>query len=361
MIPRKVPPASVIDHLLDIVLQRKYNCIQVYGVNPPLDHIFPAAQARGIKVIANIWLEAGSSNAVQNAASIAHGITAAKNYPGTIIKLSCGVEVRNRAVNKGLPVSSAEAVINDCLDQLRNAGVTQPITTIDTWWNWCNAQSPCQSWSMSGNVDWIGINVYPWWENKYSGLFPCTTAADAPQFHMDRIASVKGVNPGKEVVLTEFGWPAGPAGYSETNLHTAQKCGIAGEANQDYVISETLKKLGAAGIQGVVFEAFREPWKSTEGAVGPFWGIIAPTFSDVAIDHTYFNDIETLYANGLTGGCSTIPLKFCPDQIMDRAQAAVFMIARRLWVGLCPQSKCQPVHGQLDARHLGAAVGGGNA
>jgi hypothetical protein len=49
-------------------------------------------------------------------------------------------------------------------------------------------------------------------------------------------------------------------------------------------------------------------------------------FVDVPAMHPYAQDIETLYANGLTGGCSTSPLKFCPDQIMDRAQASVFMM-----------------------------------
>jgi Zn-dependent metalloprotease len=50
------------------------------------------------------------------------------------------------------------------------------------------------------------------------------------------------------------------------------------------------------------------------------------TFADVPPTHPYFTDIEILYANGLTGGCGTSPLRFCPDQIMNRAQAAVFMV-----------------------------------
>ena len=44
------------------------------------------------------------------------------------------------------------------------------------------------------------------------------------------------------------------------------------------------------------------------------------TFADVTSSHPYYNDIQILYANGFTAGCSTSPLKFCPDQIMDRAQ-----------------------------------------
>jgi CSLREA domain-containing protein len=53
---------------------------------------------------------------------------------------------------------------------------------------------------------------------------------------------------------------------------------------------------------------------------------INPTFTDVPASHPYFADIEILYANGYTGGCSISPLTFCPDKTLDRAQASVFMM-----------------------------------
>jgi hypothetical protein len=49
-------------------------------------------------------------------------------------------------------------------------------------------------------------------------------------------------------------------------------------------------------------------------------------FTDVPTTHPYYSDIEILYTNGLTAGCSTSPLKFCPDQIMNRGESAVFML-----------------------------------
>ena len=52
--------------------------------------------------------------------------------------------------------------------------------------------------------------------------------------------------------------------------------------------------------------------------------------------HPYYNDIEILYANGLTAGCSTNPLKFCPDQIMNRGEAAVFMLRGNFGSGFVP-------------------------
>lgn len=64
--------------------------------------------------------------------------------------------------------------------------------------------------------------------------------------------------------------------------------------------------------------------------------IIAATFDDVPFSHPYYQDIEVLYANGLTGGCSTSPLLFCPNTIMDRAQSAVFMLRGNFGINYNP-------------------------
>ena len=37
------------------------------------------------------------------------------------------------------------------------------------------------------------------------------------------------------------------------------------------------------------------------------------------------NWIEQLYAEGVTGGCSSIPLLYCPDNANTRGQMAVFL------------------------------------
>jgi CSLREA domain-containing protein len=60
------------------------------------------------------------------------------------------------------------------------------------------------------------------------------------------------------------------------------------------------------------------------------------TFADVAPSHSYWLDIEILYANGLTAGCSVTPFNFCPDQIMDRAQSAVFTLRGNFGISYTP-------------------------
>ena len=66
-----------------------------------------------------------------------------------------------------------------------------------------------------------------------------------------------------------------------------------------------------------------------------------PAFSDVPSTHMYYPDIEILYANGLTGGCATTPLKFCPDQIMNRGQAATFNLRANFGSSYVPPT---PIH-----------------
>jgi len=54
--------------------------------------------------------------------------------------------------------------------------------------------------------------------------------------------------------------------------------------------------------------------------------VCAGTFSDVVCDQTPNSDyIEQIYADGITTGCSTDPLKFCPDDPVNRAQMATFI------------------------------------
>lgn len=260
------PSRELINQLLDqIVKETPFRCIMTYGVTNGLEYTFAAAEERNLKVIAIIWLD---NDINFNTQSIKSGIEVAKAFPKTIIKLSCGSELRTRHAYE------FDGEISRCIDSLRKAGVEQPITTIDTWWEWCNRSSPCKKTGFEKQVDWIGINIFPWWENIYSTAYPCTTAKQAANFHIARAASVKQAYPGKDVIITEFGWPSGPPGTTSKNKRTKQHCGLASQKNQSLVIQETFKKLARKKWSGVAFEAFSENWKpSQEGAAGAAWGI----------------------------------------------------------------------------------------
>jgi exo-beta-1,3-glucanase (GH17 family) len=260
------PSKELIDKLLDtLVKETRFRCIMTYGVNNGLDYVFKAAEARKLKVIAILWLD---KDIAVNDQSIAKGIEVAKAFPNTIVKLSCGSEVRTRHGN----VFDGEIV--RCLDGLHNAGIKQPVTTIDTWWEWCDRSDPCRKTGFEAKTDWIGVNIFPWWENKHAGVYSCTPADKAADFHIARLEEIRRTYPGKDVVLTEFGWPNGPEGGTEINDYTKETCGIANQQNQVKVIKSTLQKLAEKNWSGTVFEAFSEYWKpNDEGNFGAHWGI----------------------------------------------------------------------------------------
>jgi hypothetical protein len=49
-------------------------------------------------------------------------------------------------------------------------------------------------------------------------------------------------------------------------------------------------------------------------------------FGDVACPSLFANWIEQLYAEGVTGGCQTSPLLYCPGNSVTRGQMAVFLV-----------------------------------
>jgi hypothetical protein len=51
-----------------------------------------------------------------------------------------------------------------------------------------------------------------------------------------------------------------------------------------------------------------------------------PTFADVPVDHWAWKWVEAAYAAGITGGCATGPLRFCPDAAVTRDQSAVVLL-----------------------------------
>ncbi len=54
--------------------------------------------------------------------------------------------------------------------------------------------------------------------------------------------------------------------------------------------------------------------------------VLTPIFVDVPYVHWANNYIERLYQAGITSGCTTTPLNYCPDNEVTRAQMAVFLL-----------------------------------
>jgi len=258
------PPPELIDQLLDVIVtETSFTCIKTYGVLNGLNYTFEAARKRNLKVMAVLWIDMDDNI---NEQSIQVGIESSFQYKDTIIALVCGNELRVR-VGKG----ASEPHINNCIDKLRAANVEQPLSVIESWWGWVDEQAQYRQWSVIDRLDWVGINVFPWWESMFDR--GCYTEEGAVDFHIETIHTVQKLYPDKPVILTEFGWPAGPNDFVQANPKNLT-CGTATEAHQTYVISQTIRRLQQESLYGIMFSSFREHWKhGREGVIASYWGI----------------------------------------------------------------------------------------
>ena len=115
-------------------------------------------------------------------------------------------------------------------------------------------------------MDFIAAHVLPYWAG-----FDASHAVDRTiEFYDD----LRRLHPGKRIVIAEFGWPS--AGY---NFHAANP----GRIEQAVILRDFVARAEAYGIDYNVIESIDQPWKTMEGGVGPYWGLLdasrAPKFS----------------------------------------------------------------------------------
>lgn len=77
------------------------------------------------------------------------------------------------------------------------------------------------------------------------------------------------------------------------------------------------------------------------------------TFYDVSITHWAYDWIETLYANGITGGCSSN--RFCPNSPVTRAQMAVFLLRSKYSSSYSPPAATGNVFADVPTNAFAAA------
>ncbi len=79
----------------------------------------------------------------------------------------------------------------------------------------------------------------------------------------------------------------------------------------------------------------------------------ASTFLDVPPSHQFYEFVETLAANGVTGGCA--PNYYCPNNPVTRAQMAVFLLKAKYGAAHVPPAATGTVFGDVSAGAFAAA------
>lgn len=124
------------------------------------------------------------------------------------------------------------------------------------------------------------------------------------------------------------------SGVSRTNVQTARKDGLTvgfGTADNltlgDVVSgdSRTASWTFLATSVGVKTMTFRS-WSENAGTVERSVTLNVSSFADVLPSYWAFPYIEDIFAAGITQGCSLSPRMFCPENLVTRAEMAVFVV-----------------------------------
>jgi hypothetical protein len=76
-------------------------------------------------------------------------------------------------------------------------------------------------------------------------------------------------------------------------------------------------------------------------------------FDDVPLDHWAVDWIEQVYTDGITQGCSTDPLRYCPEVNVTRAQMAVFLLRAKHGGSYTPPG-ASGIFSDVDLNHWAA-------
>jgi len=241
--PGSYVPDDLIAGLMDIMIkQTSFRCIQLYGLDPRIALI---ARKKGIKVHGIVWLNLGD-----NTEAIKQAINAVQVAGDTILGVSCGSELLLR--NQGQQ-GYVEETIRACIRGIRSA-VKVPVGINDAQPSWFN-----QYWQIANEVDYIGVNLYPFFDNYYGG---CSHANEAGPKTIERYRAAKNKYSNKLVLITEAGWPG--------NNHGARGCAATSDNDQRVAMQSIVDAFRQERAPVALFELFREAWKGADSGEDSF-------------------------------------------------------------------------------------------
>ena len=217
--------------------------VRFYGAAGELYPAYEIAHTLGLKTVGTAWLSGDrTANQRELDALIDH---CNKGY----VSVAC---VGSETLLRG-DLGAAELIADMEYVRARLTDRSIPVTTADS------AYKLIENPSVRDACDLLMPNIYPYWEHiRLSG------AVNAFSSEVD---SLKALSPGKEIIISETGWPTGG---SDT----------AGTAEAAAYFTAVREWSLFTGMPVLWFAAFDEPWKAAaEGASGAHWGLMGTDFA----------------------------------------------------------------------------------
>jgi hypothetical protein len=120
-----------------------------------------------------------------------------------------------------------------------------------------------------------------------------------------------------------------PVGVSFTNSPTHESSAVGGAGTVSIVVSGLANgssyRWQARTVNGAGAASGWVDFAGKTATVADFT-VNVVSFADVRSGQSFWLWIEALYQAGITGGCSVDPPMYCPDQVVNRGQMAVFLL-----------------------------------
>ena len=213
--------------------------IRMYSSTGGAELVPPIAAEFGLKVTVGAWID---KNQERNEREIRSALDLAR-HNSNVNAIIVGNETMLRT----------ETGVDDLIKLIQRVKRSSPVpvSTGEIWSAWIDHPE------LASSVDFIAAHILPYW----SGF----DAANAVDRTFEAYDSLRRMHPGKRIVIAEFGWPS--AGY---NFHDANP----GRIDQAVLLRDFVTRAEAYGIDYNVIEAIDQPWKTMEGGVGPYWGLL---------------------------------------------------------------------------------------
>jgi len=263
----KGPSESQILQDLEIILNH-WNLIRVYGSDKDSERILKVIRKNNlpIKVMLGVWLEEEKNNPERKNENIKEALKAirlANEYSEIISAINVGNETQ-------VFWSAHKMDIDDLIHYIRTVrnNTSVPVTTADDYNFWNKPVSK----SVSNEVDFIVVHIYPLWNGQ-------TLENSIKWMSNIFFNEIKKIHPDKTLVLGEIGWATK---YDSTKNGDGQQGSlIKGEvsyAAQEKFLLELSRWIDENQVTTFLFEAFDELWKgggenSSPNEIEKHWGV----------------------------------------------------------------------------------------
>ncbi|WP_268799900.1 glycosyltransferase [Pseudomonas huanghezhanensis] len=225
----------------DLALLSQYtDNIRIYSAQGILGTIPALAQEFNLNVMLGIWI--GPDHSLNS------------------IEIERAIHIANHAINVSALIVGNESIFRNDVsaDQLINyinqvkSATSVPVSCSEQWHIW-------ELYPVLGDhVDFVAAHVLPFWE--------AVPQRDVAEAGFTRLDLLEELFPDLPIVLTEVGWPSNGRRSNTVRTHQRQQ--------SDY-LRILVQRMKERRYPYYVIEAFDQPWKTEEGAVGAHWGLFS--------------------------------------------------------------------------------------